>query len=1444
MASSRDVVVETDRLLAAAEASCRDRFRPDEDPDSSEARASFRRAALRVTLRVAAASAFALAGVAAVSVGANGALAALGGGLTTPRTLPSTAPRGRWGSAFDAGAALTGGAVPVPEAPRHAARDPSRPVYRLRDGKAGVWTAARDVPTPTPRRRRDRSQPASATPATSASKPLRAAPVLDLDPAAKFPKWDREPYEYEMPKVDRRAVARARTPRTPRTPASRRPAGWARRRRTPPSPCPVVAAKPGLISSPRDSANPNPRNAERLSPRSANTKATVLCPGIRSLRLPRRGRPPDLRWRRRTRRTRRGSPVRGFVRRRGARPATGPTTARSASKRRNPPWIGTRWPRTAPKPKPPPSAPSERLDPSSTISTRFSRNRRRKTARVASPNRSRFAGRTTRKGPPRRPRPCFEESSYEAAMTDGDRFAAKTSYHAWNEEDPVRGAAARRRRDAQETERLRAIIHGDRARAKALANLGEVAMENSYEGDGSVPWDWSPPAMVPETENENEEEDRGALGATTGLTLDEYEAEIEAYRASTPAARAEREAKETARRERSRRNADGSISWNAPPAPSAPPRRASGIADNDAVRAASTEDAAVSWDDPNYDPRPKRVEPEPEPTFEYEPPPTMEAKKAKASDESAKLAGEKPRVNPDGSVPWDVYGPEDDRWKPSDAERAAYEDSLERADETEDEALVEEEEEGEEEETSYTIGEGEGGAVAWNAAPKEETVSAPAEKKRVPAKPAMNTRDYEGVEAVDDPFIRDPEEAAEYEAQLFNAALGDSLVESDPAEGVEAEPVVDPVDVEADADADADADEPPEEASLGADAGALGLNAERALARIQKRQATRMRVLHRGRERVRNTKYEPDPFVPEPHGNPSADATCMISALGGPFKDEPLCQKYKGDPKACQTQTFTEQSCWHKTIGARFLDPKSMTEVGPRKGRGPPTRRDDNQKNAAWVQEYYDCMAGHEKYAGSVEAPYRLPQPTTARQVKKHFSAKKNEAYMYVFLHVPKAGGTYFKSLLHQSAEARIARLGGQDPHWDPDIVQNWNTGPLVDMTENAFANVNWHIVHQHPPQQFGGEGMRQSYAAGHRAIGKGALSLGVCEYVDAPCAYFTVLRDPFERYMSHYAYLCLEGSEDYTAWDPSWKRKYAATGCPESPVEFFHRVGSSTTIFAPGANPTTSCAVEAAKRNLRSGCMRYLLLDKLSHGLQMMRNRLPDFNDMGLVDPTKTAEHKNGSGDRLTRRLQARLDSYLADEKEMAELKGAPQARDGCVRIRQGALLRPVGQRFAHVLSAPSGGESVEVDYSMTIVTRRTANVSRLFVSRRANVLHIQRIRDGIRRRVDRTVRSLAPASTGASLRSFAASPPSTAAASFTPRWRRPRERPRAPPRSSRPGWCAHPPGTSRRPSATRRCSTPCPRRRARRRTRTPLRRRPTRPSPGTRSTRRRGNTSSRSCR
>ena len=68
-------------------------------------------------------------------------------------------------------------------------------------------------------------------------------------------------------------------------------------------------------------------------------------------------------------------------------------------------------------------------------------------------------------------------------------------------------------------------------------------------------------------------------------------------------------------------------------------------------------------------------------------------------------------------------------------------------------------------------------------------------------------------------------------------------------------------------------------------------------------------------------------------------------------------------------------------------------------------------------------------------------------------------AYFYHFVHVPKAGGTYFKSLLHASETRRQARLGGPDPRWDQALVQTWNTKPLVDMTEASFANVAWRYV-------------------------------------------------------------------------------------------------------------------------------------------------------------------------------------------------------------------------------------------------------------------------------------------------------------------------------------------------------------------------------------------------
>ena len=431
----------------------------------------------------------------------------------------------------------------------------------------------------------------------------------------------------------------------------------------------------------------------------------------------------------------------------------------------------------------------------------------------------------------------------------------------------------------------------------------------------------------------------------------------------------------------------------------------------------------------------------------------------------------------------------------------------------------------------------------------------------------------------------------------------------------------------------------------------------------------------------------------------------------GPDGVEPMCRHFRGDALKCQTFTPPAQSCWHKTVGSAFTpggEASSAASLGTRGGAssalasvGPPTRKLDPAAVSAWQAKFYACMSGvGDEWFGAgdakVYAPYRAP---TARQLagrvggggggggEKRFRASRNSAYFWNFVHVPKAGGTYFKSLLHANEARRERALGGPDPRWDPELVKSWPTRPLVDMTEHSYANVMWRYANRDfPASQFSGDGMRASYDAGYRAVSKGALSFGSCEHIDAPCAYLTVLRDPMERFVSHYSYLCLEGSEGMTSWDPEWiaeEEKYRDLGCPASPSEFLGRVGKLTQLFAPGADPESACGVEAAKRNLVSPCVRYLLLDKLDDGLARMRARLPDFPEIGAETAGDAAQadlgarqhpgsrqfaesRHNDSGKRLTPAKKARLERYLADPKEMAKVREALRAEAEIYRFAE----------------------------------------------------------------------------------------------------------------------------------------------------------------------------------
>ena len=285
--------------------------------------------------------------------------------------------------------------------------------------------------------------------------------------------------------------------------------------------------------------------------------------------------------------------------------------------------------------------------------------------------------------------------------------------------------------------------------------------------------------------------------------------------------------------------------------------------------------------------------------------------------------------------------------------------------------------------------------------------------------------------------------------------------------------------------------------------------------------------------------------------------------------------------------------------------------------------------------------------------------------------------------------------------------------------MKSWPTRPLVDMTEHSYANVMWRYANRDfPASQFSGDGMRASYDAGYRAVSKGALSFGSCEHIDAPCAYLTVLRDPMERFVSHYSYLCLEGSEGMTSWDPEWiaeEEKYRDLGCPASPSEFLGRVGKLTQLFAPGADPESACGVEAAKRNLVSPCVRYLLLDKLDDGLARMRARACPISRKSAPRPPRgppRARAPRGRrasrprreatpGVEAVRGVQAQRQREAAHPGEEGEAREVPRRPEGDgegeggaaggggdLPIRRGALRGAVGEGPPDVLVNILGGE------------------------------------------------------------------------------------------------------------------------------------------------------------
>lgn len=275
-----------------------------------------------------------------------------------------------------------------------------------------------------------------------------------------------------------------------------------------------------------------------------------------------------------------------------------------------------------------------------------------------------------------------------------------------------------------------------------------------------------------------------------------------------------------------------------------------------------------------------------------------------------------------------------------------------------------------------------------------------------------------------------------------------------------------------------------------------------------------------------------------------------------------------------------------------------------------------------------------------VERPYRLP----LNGYDKGVAQQGNGTMIYNFIHVPKAGGTFMMYALAWLQNRNVRQVGSSVP---PGLYAG---GPMVpagmlDTTlKNVFATA---YALRTGKGIFANDKVGEAYASGKRLFAKGSYGMGLCSQTNAPCSYLAVLRDPFDRFMSHYKYSCLEGAEGRALWAPEWKY------CPLSPLQWYEYLDGDewTYLFAPGAPASASkCHVDAVKNNLQSACMRYILTEKMDDGLMKLKRHLPDFSDMDMKYIKK--QFTNGSAAGMTTTLKQRLANYTSDTESMAELK------------------------------------------------------------------------------------------------------------------------------------------------------------------------------------------------
>lgn len=370
------------------------------------------------------------------------------------------------------------------------------------------------------------------------------------------------------------------------------------------------------------------------------------------------------------------------------------------------------------------------------------------------------------------------------------------------------------------------------------------------------------------------------------------------------------------------------------------------------------------------------------------------------------------------------------------------------------------------------------------------------------------------------------------------------------------------------------------------------------------------------------------------------------------------CDKYLEDEGVCRVTTdYVTESClpedeslslddWKRAFYACIdgsMDGYNRPYLIPAEGR----------PKTSFLAEYRARLRAPER-AGAT-APAKSEAWTESSDPRR----RAGSAYAWVYLHIPKSGGTYFSELIRAHL-LNLREKNGLGPHPEPEgFFFNPAAWPMHDVTEDRMRHTLKHFKEGDPPEQMSAAGMAELRVRGQREMMRGALAMGACDVVQGTCAYITMLREPVDRLLSHYAYKCLEGQEKFSGWTQEMKDKGV---CDVDPVTYFQgseSLAASVNVLAPRADPMSWCAVETAKKNLANPCTRFLLMDRMEEGIEKLRTHYEDFEDFGVVPDSfrriahgRELEMKNGSGSRLSEEGKRRLEAYKANATMMDELR------------------------------------------------------------------------------------------------------------------------------------------------------------------------------------------------